>query len=440
MSEGIVMKIPEIFSDNMILQRRKKICVFGNGSGNGYVEICGKKSAFTCKNNCFCAFIPPLEAGGPYELTIKIDKEVTVIHNVLIGDVYVAAGQSNMELKLNETVDIEIEENDNIRYFNEPHSFGQDKTPLYTNNGWQLSTGDTPKSFSAVAYAFAKKVYAETKIPIGIVSCNKGASRIDAWTDPKIVSSELYQDFIKVHHPDLDLYGFNQDGILYNNKLLNIVPFTNSGILWYQGESNRYYDEGKHYDKMLELMISNWRNLWNDDLPFYCVQLMPYVDRDAKADWAIIREKQVEATKKIKNTYLITLENSGNNEFIHPKYKNKIGVKLANAVLKTQFSKEMEYTGPIYDKVEFGKSSITITFTHADGLSLRGEKADDIYVIDQNDNKHEINAKIEDSKLLLKWESDVNAKYVIMGYSNCPKHNLYNSAGYLASPFKIRYK
>ena len=263
------VRLAEIFTDNMVLQRNKEIALFGYGKGKGTIECCDKKIEFESVEERFCVYLPAENAGGPHVMKVILNEEETILNNILIGDVYIAAGQSNMEITLRDTTDIPQKENTNVRFFIEPHNADPEMNNIRCNESvWQVCDRETILDFSAIGYDVANMINEQTDIPIGIIGCNKGASRVDAWTDPNIVETPSYQKMISEKHWDYDIYKFNQNSWLYINKLLPIVPFTVNGIIWYQGESNRRHEEALYYDKMLELMIGNWRELWRENLPF----------------------------------------------------------------------------------------------------------------------------------------------------------------------------
>lgn len=240
-----------------------------------------------------------------------------------------------------------------------------------------------------------------------------------------------------VRHNDYNVYKFNHNSWLYKNKLLNIVPFANSGVLWYQGESNRCHDEGIHYAKMLEIMIKNWRELWSCNLPFYCVQLMPYDESSDVADWAIIRSQQELASKTIDNVYLVTLVDTGEKELIHPENKKKVSYALASAVRNVQLEEKIEYCGPVLEKYESLENGIELIFSHAEGLHIKDEKLLDTYIFDKKDKQSPVSFIIEENRLKLFWKLNSQPNMITLGYGNAPMHNLYNSQDYLASPFKL---
>lgn len=438
MSECLIMKLAEIFNDNMVLQRDKEICIFGCGEGELIIGFCGKTYNFLSKTDKFCFYLPPHKAGGPYDMTLTLNGEKRVISNILIGDVYIAAGQSNMELTLKDTADIEYFNNENIRLFTEPNNVDEDNNPIHNSADWIACEGKNANDFSAIGYYFANELQKHSGVPVGIISCSKGASRVDTWTAPEYVNQESYLAMQTVRCGDYDYYKFNQNSYLYLNKLLNIVPFTNSGVLWYQGESNRGIVESVYYAEMLRIMINNWREIWNDNLPFYIVQLMPYIDNPEVSDWAMIRAQQEKVSKTVDNTYLVSLVNTGESDKIHPINKKVVSYELANAVKYAQFNEAVEYCGPVLEKYECSQKEIKLTFSHADGLYIKDEKLCDFYVYAQNGEELSYDIKIIDNHLLVLLTSDKIPYKIALGYANAPEHNLYNSSGYLASPFELK--
>ena len=437
MSECLIMKLAEIFNDNMVLQRDKEICIFGCGEGELEIEFCGKVYSFISKGDNFKFYLPPHTAGGPFDMKVKINGEESIIKNILIGDVYIAAGQSNMELTLKDTADIEYFNNENIRLFTEPNSVDEENKPIHNSPDWMICENKAANNFSAIGYYFANKLQKHSGVPVGIISCSKGASRVDAWTAPEYVNTEHYQEMQKVRHNDYHYYKFNHNSYLYNNKLLNIVPFTNSGVLWYQGESNRGNEESVYYAEMLRIMINNWRDIWNDNLPFYIVQLMPYIDNPETSDWAMIRAQQEKASKTVDNTYLVTLVNTGESNEIHPVNKKTVANALANAVRSNQFNECVEYCGPVLESYSKTENGIELRFSHAEGLNIKGDKLCDFKVYSQSGEELPFETKISDKTVSVLLTNNVILSKITLGYSNAPEHNLYNSSGYLASPFSI---
>ncbi len=432
------MKLAEIFNDNMLLQRNKKIAVYGFGQGKGTIEFCGKTTEFESSDERFTVYLPAEKEGGPYDMTVTLNGETTVYKNVLIGDVYIAAGQSNMEMVLRRIVDIENIPFDNVRLFTEPNNTNDDMSEIYHREAmWKPCTVEAMQEFTAIGYGVAQILHQQTGVPIGIISCNKGASRVDAWTDPAIVETPEYMQMMTPRHADYDLCVYNQKSWLYLNKVLPIAPYTINGVVWYQGESNRLRDEAVYYDKMLTAMIDNWRDIWHDEnLPFYLIQLMPF-DEDPKnnAAWEIIRQKQEQVAKTVDNVHLATLVITGEHRNIHPAHKFTAAKQAANAILNSIYGFNTIPCGPILKNAEKKASEIILTFDHSDGLYVKGDALEDIFVYDADGTEYPAVCRIENEKLIITDAADV--KQVAMGWRNNPTHNLYNSADFLASPFKI---
>ena len=284
------MKLAAIFTDHMVLQRRTPIAIFGEGHGNGTATLNGTVTEFRA-DGTFIAYLPAMEAGGPYDLTVTIGDESVTFTDVLVGDVYLAGGQSNMQFRVEESTDVPRIGNPMVRHFTEGHFADENRNETYNYSPWQIATEENLEHFSAIGYDVGRMLCEELDIPVGIISCNIGASRVDAWTDPALVESPAYQQLLGDKHWDWHCYKFNQQSWCYLNKLLSIVPYTICGVLWYQGESNRLEQEAVHYHTLLRLMIENWRDLWQADLPFYIVQIAPFAD-NVENDWPHIRQAQ----------------------------------------------------------------------------------------------------------------------------------------------------
>jgi len=442
------MKLAEIFTDNMILQRDAQIVIFGEGCGKGEIEFCGKTTAFESTEDFFYVYLSPEQAGGPYEMKVTLEGQVQIFKNILMGDVYIAAGQSNMELPLRETVDIEWIEQPQVRMYTEPHEPDDNGNVILGDGVWKECRKENISQFSAIGYDVAIQLQQQTGVPIGVISCNRGASRVDAWTDPELVMLPEYQEMIEKKHIDHRVFFFNQNSWLYLNKLLPIVPYGVKGVLWYQGESNRRTEELMHYDTMLEIMIDNWRALWSEDLPFFLVQCMPFDEAhaewtdpakgpEAAADWPLLRQKQAMASKTIDKAYLATLVDTGEENNIHPTKKHEISRMLANGILHHLYGMEREYSGPVWDRAEQSGQEVRITFTHGKGLHFQDGEPRDIYIYDKQGVSYPAQCSIQEDVLVIRKEPDVEVARVTMGYAEVPRHNLYNEAGFWASPFEI---
>lgn len=426
------MKLAAIFTDHMVLQRGKPIAVFGDGAGHGRIAFCGATVEFEAEDG-FLIHLPPMEAGGPYEMTVTLNGETTVLTDILVGDVYLAGGQSNMQFRVEESTDIPRIPNEQVRVFTEGHGADENRNTWHDDTPWRVATAENLLTFSAIGYDVGRMLCEELDVPVGILSCNLGASRVDAWTAPEIVESPDYQRMIEVRHWDWHYYKFNHGSWCYLNKLLPVVPYGIAGVLWYQGESNRHPAEAGHYHTLLTRMIENWRDLWGENLPFYIVQIAPFAD-SPENDWAHIRQCQEWVTKNVPHTYLCTLAHTGAADNIHPTKKHQIATEVAGAVLANAFGYDCEYCGPVAEKAEKTAEGVVITFSHAEGMHFDGEPAD-LQVYDSEGDPLPYTVAVEGNTLVLTAPA---AARVEMGFQNAPTHNLYNGSGYLASPFSVR--
>lgn len=425
------MKLADIFTDHMVLQRGKPIAVFGTGSGKGRVQL-GENAVDFETEDGFLVHLPAMEAGGPYTMTVTLNGETATLTDILVGDVYLAGGQSNMQFRMEESIDIPRIENHRVRVFTEGHSSDENRNQRYEYTPWQVATAENLQRFTAIGYDVGRMLQEELHVPIGIVSSNLGASRVDAWTAPETVNAPDYQQMLGNKHWDWHYYKFNQDSWCYQTKLLPLVPYGIAGVLWYQGESNRLEEEAVHYHTLLSRLIDNWRDLWGENLPFYIVQIAPFADTPEN-DWPHIRQGQEWVAKHVPGAYLCTLVHTGEADNIHPTKKHRLAEELTAAVLTNAFGLNREYCGPVYDTVEKTADGIRITFTHADGLHFDGDPAD-LTVYDAEGTPLPYTAQVAENALLI---TAAGVSRIEMGFCNAPTHNLYNESGLLASPFSI---
>ena len=197
----IVMKLADIFTNSMVLQRRKPIAVFGSGSGKGRVELDGNAVTFEATDG-WLVHLPAMEAGGPYTMTVTLNDETITLTDILVGDVYLAGGQSNMQFRVEESVDIPRIPNEQVRVFTEGHGADENRNEWYDYTPWRVATAENLEKFTAIGYDVGRMLQEELNVPIGIVSCNIGASRVDAWTAPEIVEAADYQQMLGNKHGD----------------------------------------------------------------------------------------------------------------------------------------------------------------------------------------------------------------------------------------------
>lgn len=432
------MKLASIFTNGMVLQRNKEIRIFGEGEGDGFVDFRDTRVPFSCEGGRFLATLPACPAGGPYTLTVSLGDESVTLSDVLVGDVFIASGQSNMAAEMIETVDIKPVDCEGVRLYFRGLTESNYHLGNFDPDGevWRHCTKESSYHFSAIGVAFACELYKRTGVPVGILCSAIGASRIDAWTPEEIVTSPAYREWVPADYRTFGDYPFNEPGVCFAEKLLPIAPLTVAGVLWYQGEANTKPPACYHYEQLLQTMIGAWRQtLLDDTLPFYLVQLPPYTSTVAGADWAAVRAGQAAASRSIPHVKMVTIPETGESRMIHPARKAGVALALVRAVLTDLAGATEEYSGPVAERFERLAHGLRITFSHAKGLHILGDHMADTFAFDKRGVAMTVFAEICDNTLTLSWREDVPASRVSMGWQNDAHHNLYNGAGYLASPF-----
>ena len=447
-----MLVIAPTFKKNMVLQRNKPICIYGTGYGTGEITIGDQTKTVNSTTGEWEIYFDPMEASTtPVTFKTNFSGIETSYSNVLIGDVYIASGQSNMAFALESTEQTgTVPDNDILRY-------------TYTGTGgWYEFTQAIVEDGTAIGVMFATEIAkaTENNIPIGIISVSRGASRIDCWTHSDYCYCDEY-DFENTAHSDYHNFDFGHHG-LYETMIQPIEKMTTAGVLWYQGESNAGIGEAYRYLDMFKTFVNCWRTRMDDPtLPFYTVQIMLYSSDNALdvngnvRDEYNIRIAQGEAARTMDGVTVCTMlsredtmrESDGWLD-IHPTDKYPVAKALANAALSTyyyplgDYDKTPEYSGPLYDTVTVTGNTATVTFNHtAEGLMLTsGTAVTELEVKDENGNWVAATATLQGSNAIVVTADGVTTiTGVRMGYRNRPELNLYSTIGgvygYCASPF-----
>lgn len=317
-----------IFCDNMIMQANKPIRIFGSGKGIACVEFMGKRKTVISKDEGWVIELEPVDYGGPYEIKVLLSNECIILKNVYFGDVYLLGGQSNMQFKLWESSEPKenYKGNKNVRLFTVDRM--EDGEHFKTSDGWVELTEDTAPNFSAIGYYVAQELARDDR-KIGLIACYQGASVIQSWMSKEYA---LVPEF-KIDNRFADHVWFpvwNDDGVLYENMLSKILPYSINSVLWYQGESNASIDEANIYLEFLSALIMNWRkDFYDNQLQFIIIQLADHLDRAGYA-WSKIQEQQLLAQDKIPYVKTVICRDVCDNIDIHPKEKDILSKRIAN--------------------------------------------------------------------------------------------------------------
>ncbi|MDR0419143.1 MAG: hypothetical protein LBH34_02895, partial [Prevotellaceae bacterium] len=452
-----------IFTSNMVLQRNAKVRIFGAAS-EGLpltLEIQGKSYNTISSNGGFEFQVDTLAVGGPYSMKLLWDGGAKQVDDVFVGDVWLAGGQSNMAYSMQKVDDFEREQLRNsypqIKYYAVPKDYYDGHNKPF--GSWVSCTSENLKEVYAVAFYFAREVYKEEQVPIGIVQCGLGGTSAESWMSREALladsrfSKELldYDSVVSTYAPGeyedlLAKYAageiktepagpknFRRPAGLYYTMFRKITPYTFKGVIFYQGETNA--KRGYGYRTLFPALIDLWRNdLEQPELPFLFVQLPRY---KSAINWADIRESQLLVARAKLNTGMAVAFDQGNPNDIHPTRKDTVGMRLAKVALAKVYKKNIPYSGPEYRSMNIRKEKVILHFNHAEGgLVARGGVLKGFSVCGDDENFILANAIIEGDSIIISSSSISNPTHVRYGWFSDGDISLYNTEGLPASPFR----
>ncbi|HXS56686.1 MAG TPA: GDSL-type esterase/lipase family protein [Hanamia sp.] len=484
--EGLQMS--SVFANDMVLQRDKPIPIFGTANANEEITVsflgtslsdnkhlpgqsnwAGTKKTKSDSDGRWKVVFDPLPAGGPYTLIVKSGDKKIGLHNILLGDVWLCSGQSNMLFRLNQSYEgkqaIESSANKNIRLFQlnairETDDVAWDSSVLdkvnkleYFTGNWQQCNPQTASTFSAIGYFFGKKIQQEENVPIGLIEVAVGGAPIVSFIDRHTMEFDNYlvdelcnwrkSDFImpwvrerasknlenskdpRQRHPYEPCYNY-EAGI---SKFIN-TPI--KGILWYQGESDAHNVDLYAYN--FKQLISSWRNLWNQNLPFYFVQLSS-IDRPS---WPYFRDMQRRMSLEIPNTFMAVSSDYGDSLNVHPTHKQPIGERLALLALKNSYHKNIVATAPTVQNAFQNGKEIVVNFSNATKLKTRNnEPLTGFEVMNEKGDIFSPKAEIKDNKVILFLNKNEKIIKVLYAFKPFTKANLENEVGLPAGTFSV---
>jgi len=436
--------LPSILSDNMVLQQQSEATIWGwTTFTNETITITGswntKEVTVKANQGLWSVQLPTPVAGGPYIVSIKGHENI-IITNVLIGEVWICSGQSNMQWTpeqglLNSEDEIKNAKYPAIRFFQIlPH---QSSTPQDNTLGkWEECSPETMKKFSSVAYFFGRKLHKNLSIPIGLINSSWGGTPIETWISKGLIENDEELRMAAKKISDYPWWPKNP-GETYNSMIHPITKFNVAGAIWYQGESNRVNPFS--YYKSFPLLIKSWRKDWNKEFPFFFVQLAPFKYNNLlNVDAAIVREAQLQTMLSVPNTGMAVTNDIGNLKNIHPIKKQEVGRRLALwALAKTYGVKNIAYSGPVYRSMKIKKRKIILSFDHADnGLIKKGKVLNEFLIAGDDKKFYKAKAKIVGNTVEVKNTNVINPQAVRFAFSNTALPNLFNKSGLPATAFR----
>lgn len=475
------VQMHNLFCDNMVLQRDMSIPVWGTADPGEKVAVSLNGRKITTRADSdgkWKVSFEPMKAGGPYKLLV-VGSNMVLCENVMIGEVWVCSGQSNMwwTVKLSANADEEIAnaKYPNIRLFTVPQAMAAEPRSQ-VNGKWVECSPETIPGFSAAAYYFGRELHRKLNVPIGLIHTSWGGTPAESWTSlARLKSDPDYDAIVKRYDDSIAAYekakaeypgvlaqwekdsekaraenkpapekpkepAYNPwiPSSLYNAMIAPLIPYGIKGAIWYQGESNA--GRAYQYRKLFPDMIKNWRKDWGQgDFPFLFVQLAnwaPKTDQPIDDQWAELREAQT-MTLSLKNTGMALAIDIGDPNNIHPANKQEVGRRLALNALAKSYGKKIAYSGPIFRAAEPENGTIVLVFDHVGGGLVAKDGELKGFTIAGEDRKFvPAEAKIVGNNIVVSSPSVGNPVAVRYSWAINPDGNLYNKAGLPASPFR----
>lgn len=484
----------KIFSSNMVLQRNKPIRISGTAPAG--MEVTVRFADRTAKGTASAdgewkTEFPAMDAGGPYEMKIEGKGTPVVFTNVMVGEVWLCSGQSNMEWRLQNAdgakSEIDAANYPNLRFYNGSNYRAEANPQKNLTASWTVCTPATAAGFSAVAYFFGLELLKDLKVPVGLVHVSWGGTRIEPWTAPSgfaaVPSLKPYHEEIlgrvpgspenkkitdeaiagmeawlvqakkdraegkQIESPPVFPRALNMSrdnsqnrgypAFLYNSMIAPLLPYTFRGALWYQGCSN--VGEGAVYKDKMQALIYSWRKEFNDPaLPIYFVQLAPYTYGGGSPDrLPMVWEAQQAFADSDPNAFMAVINDIGNVKDIHPRNKKDVGRRLALLALKHQYGRNIAADSPFYGSHEADGARMIVTFRNAKQLKTRDGKAPDFFEIAGADGKFfPAKAEISGNRVILTSDK-VNAPCLVrFAWIQTAEPNLRNEADLQAGAFR----
>ncbi len=468
--------LPAVFSSHMVIQRNLPAHVWGWAAAGETVSVTFRgetKTATTDELGEWSVFLSPGSAGGPFVLTVKGQTERT-LEDVLVGDIWLASGQSNMEFEMRKSstaaTDLPKAGDSQLRLMivkKKTAEYGQED--IETTAAWAASSPETAREFSAVAWYFAKDIEEHEHVPVGVIDATWGGTLAESWTrlaaigedaalapvfasrghmedrrvealreetlGPKMIADAKAKGLPEPKFPWNPPMVMWAPGMLYNGMIAPLTPFPIKGVIWYQGESNSAIERASSYERLFKTLIEDLRAQWQiGDFPFLYVQIANFKSTPLEV-WAPIREAQRKALS-LRNTGMAVTIDIGNPDDVHPTDKLTVGRRLALAGRAVAYGETVEFSGPMFRQATAEGSGLRVWFDHADGLQTRGGSLTGFEIAGKDGIYAPAEGRIDGGTVVLSAPSVEKPIAVRYGWSNSPECHLYNRAGLPASPFQ----
>ena len=476
------VQLPALISDHMLLQRDVPVRIWGKADPGEQVSVKFRSQAVAVKADTlgrWAAILQPSAAGGPFTLSIQ-GKNAIEVKDVLVGEVWVASGQSNMAFTVSRGDNAEKElvaaNYPQIRLFKVATKVSEVPLDDVTAK-WAACDPKSAASFSAAGYFFARHLHQKLNVPIGVIESDWGGTPAQAWTsgpalaaDPALIS--VFADWAKslndnpeamlryqaqIKNWDATVAKAKADGKpaprkpnppagpnhqwapsgLYNAMIAPLTPYAIKGAIWYQGESNAGQRRAYVYRRLFQAMIQDWRNAWGQgDFPFLFVQLANFGKNDTESQWPELREAQTMALQ-LKNTGMAVTIDIGNPNDIHPTNKQDVGLRLGLAARAVAYGEKLVYSGPLFRQVTVEDNALRVWFDHTTGgLTAKGGALKGFLIAGKDGNFVPAEARIDKETVVVSSPKVKQPLHVRYAWAESPECNLFNASGLPAGPFR----
>ncbi len=476
------VELPSIFGDHMVLQRGRSVPVWGlaKAGESVTVEFAGSaKTTTAAKDGRWSVSLDALAAGGPEKLVVRGSNTLT-FEDVLVGEVWLGSGQSNMHMSVDACNDFAAEaaraKDSKLRMFRED-SMPSPSAQWKGIGEWVVCTPETVGKFSGTLYFFGRELRARLGVPIGLIDSSLGGTPIESWISPEAqfaspdvaeLASKQEAEYWKF---DVDKYldeywktynlwledverakakhaeipdrprnageyhlRVGSIGHLFNAKIAPLIPFAIRGVVWYQGEENTVH--ASRYRHQLPLLVDDWRKRWGEgDFPFVWVQLPNFLEGRPGYDWPTMREVMRRALC-IENSGMAITIDIGDPHDIHPADKQDVGKRVAAWALGTVYGFAVPTSGPLFEMLVQNEREMIAIFSHVDGgLVAKGGELTGFEVLGGDGEWHAASARIDRNRVIVDLAKIAKPSALRYAWANDPKCNLFNGAGFPASPF-----
>jgi sialate O-acetylesterase len=464
------VKLPALIADGMVLQQGISVPLWGwaDEGETVTVEFQKQKVSATTKDGKWLVRLQPLKAGGPFTLMI-IGKNKITLQNVLIGEVWICSGQSNMAWQLRQTNNAEAEiaeaKYPQIRLFSIPRA--ELAAPANDVKGaWKECSPESAPTFSAVGYFFGRDLHKARNVPVGLINNAVGGSPAESWMHPNALKGDAeYKTFLDEYPGKLAQYEQALEKYkaaaeqakaegkpaprapgkpwlpagLYNGLIAPLLPYAIKGAIWYQGESNA--PRAYQYRRLFPDMIRNWRADWGQgDFPFLFVQLAAFGPNGqtlGESDWAELREAQTMTLTALPKTGQALAIDVGTIDDIHPRNKQPVGARLALQARAIAYGEKIVASGPVYDTMKIDGDKIALKFKHTGGgLEARGGALKGFLIAGEDKMFRAAQAEIKGEQVIVSSAEVSKPVAVRYAWAKYPEVNFYNKEGLPAAPFR----